>query len=172
MAQGPRISIAALWRWGPVLALMALIFVSSAQPKIEQPDAGAVYFSGLIPIFADGWDFAIKKSAHVAAYGLLAALLWRALRQERRTIGQAALLALAITAAYAISDELHQSFVPGRNASLLDLGFDMAGAILALALLVRRAARRGPLSAGSTSYAAGARPGPRAARTPPAGPSA
>lgn len=141
MTQGTRISIATLLRWGPVFALMALIFVSSAQPKIEQPDAGAVYFSGLIPIFADGWDFAIKKSAHVLAYGLLAALLWRALLPGCRGIRHVTLRVLAITAAYAISDELHQSHVRGRHASLLDLGFDMAGAALVLTLLARQAAR-------------------------------
>ena len=42
--------------------------------------------------------------------------------------------ALALTIAFAASDELHQAFVPGRVPSWLDLGFDGLGAVVGLAL--------------------------------------
>ncbi|WP_119072180.1 VanZ family protein [Aggregatilinea lenta] len=123
-----------LRRWGPALAIMALLFVSSSQPKIEQPGAETVYFSGAMPIFPGGWDFIVKKSGHMLAYGLLAALLCRAL--WRPGAGRSAGLgALAGTMLYAVSDELHQTLVRGRHASATDLGFDFVGAALAILLV-------------------------------------
>jgi len=41
--------------------------------------------------------------------------------------------ALALTVLYAITDELHQGGVAGRDASAGDVGIDAAGALLALA---------------------------------------
>lgn len=142
MTHHERISIPILVRlWGPALALMLLLFASSAQPKIEQPGAETVYFSGAIPIFPGGWDFVIKKSGHMLAYGLLAALLFRALLNScaARSAGFAA---LAAAMAYALGDELHQTLVRGRTASITDLGFDFTGAALAILVLWRFASWR------------------------------
>jgi VanZ family protein len=89
---------------------MAIIFALSAQPNLN---------SGL-----GIWDLMGRKLAHMAAFGLLWAL-WR------RALGRP-LAALAITLAYAASDELHQSFVRGRNGSLWDVAIDAAGVGLAM----------------------------------------
>lgn len=125
--------------WGPVIAFMALIFVFSAQPKIAPPGGSSVYFSGIMPIFTAGaWDFAIKKASHVIGYGILTVLLMRALwRSSDRSPRTVAYLALLLAVAYGLTDELHQAFVPGRNASLLDVGFDALGALVA-SLIGRR----------------------------------
>lgn len=135
MTHHERISIPVLLRcWGPVLAMMALLFVSSAQPKIEHPGAESVYFSGAMPIFPGGWDFIIKKSGHMLAYGLLAALLFRAFAATY-TPSTAGFAALAAAMSFALSDELHQTLVRGRHASVTDLGFDFVGAALAVVVL-------------------------------------
>jgi VanZ family protein len=63
-------------------------------------------------------------------FGVLAILWVRVLGERPR----AWLIALALTAVYALSDELHQSFVPGRVADPLDLLCDGFGALLALSL--------------------------------------
>jgi VanZ family protein len=108
------------------LALMALIFYLSAQS-----DPGADI--GLVG----------QILAHAGEYALLT-LLWAwALTPAlgRRAIAAAALIALV----YAISDELHQSTVPGRDADPFDVAVDAAGiglACLALSSLRRREARR------------------------------
>ncbi len=142
MTHHERISIPVLIRlWGPALAFMVVLFVSSAQPKIEQPEAQAIYFSGAMPIFPGGWDFLIKKSSHMLAYGLLAALLFRALA-DAYTTPRAGFAALAASMAYALSDELHQTLVRGRTASATDLGFDFIGAALAILVLWRLASWR------------------------------
>ncbi|MBN2303934.1 MAG: VanZ family protein [Anaerolineae bacterium] len=154
--------------WGPVLLLLALIFAASAQPKHgPPPGAGDLYFSGAMPVFtARLWEFAIKKGAHMASYGALAVLLLRALRVHAVPVREAALLAVLFAMTYGLMDEIHQGFVPGRNASVIDLGFDTVGAILAvlLAYWIR--------SAGNRSCAASALPGQYTGRGHPAEPPA
>jgi len=85
-------------------------------------------------------DFLFKKSAHVFVFGVLYLLIWRAgflikfnakkLDSSLMTSYQNWWLPLAIVIIYAVSDELHQSLVSGRSASLRDVGFDTLGASL------------------------------------------
>jgi VanZ family protein len=106
------------------LALMALIFVLSAQ-EVVGPE---------LPAFT-------RVIAHFSEYALLAALWVWALYPSlgRRSFAAAA----AISLAYAISDEYHQSFVEGRDSDPLDVLVDGLGILAASWLLsARRAAAR------------------------------
>lgn len=106
----------ALYRWLPPILWMGLIFFVSSQPTLpSHPDE-------LI-------DLIIKKAGHIAEYGFLALLFRRAFLNKRQ------FLPLLLTVLYAASDEYHQTFVPGRNGDLLDLGADVLGALLALGAL-------------------------------------
>lgn len=104
-----------LWRWGPALAFMAAIFVASGIPNLG-------------PLPANTSD----KVAHFVAYGLLGALLARAFAgtvwagYTRHTVRQAWVIATL----YAVTDELHQAFVPGRTPSVGDWVADAMGAAL------------------------------------------
>ncbi len=100
-----------------VLALMwmGIIFWFSNQPR-------------LFYLPTDWLDFLFKKGAHATAYGILWVLWWRAL-------GGRPWWALLITVGYALSDEWHQTFVPGRHGQLLDVGIDTTGALVAMALV-------------------------------------
>jgi VanZ like protein len=107
---------ATLFRWGPPVLWMAAIFLASATPSTQLPRFGS-------------WDFVVKKGGHVLSYGLLGLLFRRGLGWERRNVAGAWLL----TVMYALVDEFHQSFVPGRHPSLVDVfAFDGLGAALAL----------------------------------------
>jgi VanZ family protein len=77
----------------------------------------------------------IRKSVHVAEYAVLAFLVFRALEGIFATGRRREAWCFAITALYAVSDELHQMFVPGRGASMVDWGIDLAGVLLAIALM-------------------------------------
>jgi len=99
-----------------VVAWAALIFGLSSVPDLS---------SGL-----GGWDLVLRKLAHAAEYGILGALLVRALRRLS--------WALALGVAYAVSDEIHQSFVPGRQGSPLDVLIDSVGVIAGVVLAARR----------------------------------
>ena len=107
-----------LSRFGPPLLLMAVIFAFSAQPDFD---------SGL-----GAWDTVLRKAAHMAEYGLLWLLWWRALGY--RNAGAAA----AITIAYGATDEFHQSFVEGRHGTPVDVLIDAAGVALAAAAVAAR----------------------------------
>lgn len=72
-------------------------------------------------------DFIFKKTGHVILYAILYALIKRALSgQSNRNY----VLAFLICVLYGLSDEIHQSFVPGRSATIMDVGFDALGASL------------------------------------------
>ena len=113
-----------LSRFAPPLLLMGLIFFLSAQPDLN---------SGL-----GSWDTVLRKLAHMAEFGLLWFLWWRALGYGNR------LLPALIAVAYAITDELHQTTVEGRVGSPVDVLIDSAG--VALAVLVARRTRSGSVA--------------------------
>ena len=119
--------------WGPVLAWAGLIFFLSSLPDLS---------SGL------EHDLLFRKVAHMVEYDVLAALLWRALGRSRPfSIAALFVLSFSLSVLYAASDEWHQSFVPGRQATVYDVMSDAAGAALGLLVfwfLARWRSRRSP----------------------------
>jgi hypothetical protein len=109
--------------WLPVIAWAALIFALSSISDLG---------TGL-----GGWDLALRKAAHLVEYAILGALLARALLDSA---SQWTWLAWVAGAAYAVSDEIHQNFVPGRQASILDIVIDAVG--VAVGVLAIRATSR------------------------------
>jgi len=77
-------------------------------------------------------DFVIKKTAHMIEYGVLAVLIYRALRAGEVVKRNAAYWAIMAAVVYGVSDEFHQSFTPGRMPRAYDIGFDTIGAVLAI----------------------------------------
>ena len=82
----------------------------------------------------------IRKLAHVTEYTMFALLLYGSLRGGRDFAWRArtALLCFVVAAGYSLTDELHQWFVPGRGASLVDCGIDTSGAALGLIVIYLR----------------------------------
>lgn len=118
------------WRWWLLPgAWMALIFALSAQPDFKfAPDAWKVE--------------PISLTAHFLEYAVLAVLVWLAVSKTLPLAPWAMPIALAIAALYALSDELHQTVVPGRVADWRDWLSDVAGAAVALWAIRRGMARR------------------------------
>jgi VanZ family protein len=95
---------------------MLIIFMFSSIPSESMPTFGR-------------YDLPVKKFGHAAGYALLAgSFAWGLGRYDPKSMG----LAWLVTVLYAASDELHQAFVPGRNASLMDIGIDALGALVGL----------------------------------------
>jgi len=110
-----------LWYWLPLLAWMGLIFVLSAQPDL--------------PHALGPWlDTLLKKTGHAFVYGVLAWLYRRALYRHVHASTSFRVVSIALAVAYALSDEYHQTFVPGRNGNLLDVAVDGVGACAAMLL--------------------------------------
>lgn len=92
------------------------------------------FFPNLPPENVNQIVMVVRKCAHLTEYALLALLVWRARRQPVRRDPRPwsrkdALFAICVCAAYAATDELHQTFVPNRQGSLVDVLIDTAGAV-------------------------------------------
>ena len=116
--------------WGPPVALMALIFVFSAQQSGVEDRAW--------------WDVALRKGVHFGEYALLCALMIRALRGRL-------LAAWTVTVLYAVTDEVHQTFVDGRHGTPRDVLIDAAGALVVVGLVRWRRAQSQPRSVASST---------------------
>lgn len=111
--RGPRAAADLLRLWGPVAAWMALLFVVSGQAVVSE-----------VPGLPD-WV------THGAGYAALCALTCRALSGGlfRAVALRLAVIAVVVSFLYGVTDELHQSFVPGRHADAWDLLKNLAGAV-------------------------------------------
>jgi len=121
------------FRWGPALLMMAAIFVLSGTPDDDLPSLG-------------GWEDVITSSGHALGYALLAGAFLHALTGRRAISLTLMTLAVALAIAYGVSDEYHQSFVPGRTPDGFDMMVDGIGAVIGVAacraLRLRRAPQR------------------------------
>jgi VanZ family protein len=108
-----------IYRWGPAIVLMVIIFLASATPGSKIPEFGY-------------WDLFVKKGGHMIGYALLAAAYYHALNNGKGGTRLQFILAIGIAALYAASDEWHQKFTPGRNASLADVGIDVIGGLIGI----------------------------------------
>ena len=105
-----------LFYWFPIIIYCLLIFIQSSHPSI-----------GHIPDWPN-----IDKVLHFAAYALLGTLFLRALKTTRLKNNLKLVLILSVIFAsfYGISDEIHQYFVPYRNADIMDVLADLLGSIM------------------------------------------
>ena len=87
---------------------------------------------------------AMRKSAHLAEYAMLSALLYGSLRGRRGWNWQPRVArgCLVVAAVYSFTDEFHQLFSPGRGPSLIDCGIDACGAVMGILLIYWRARNR------------------------------
>jgi VanZ family protein len=100
--------------------------------------AGLIFFlsdQGNLPSMnISTFDFIFKKSAHIFVYSVLYFLIFYGVQQviSKKYAPKAWYLPLIICICYAISDEVHQSIVPGRNATLRDISYDTLGASIVM----------------------------------------
>ncbi len=91
--------------WAPVVLWAAVIFAFSSIPSLG---------TGL-----GTWDLVLRKLAHMTEYAVLGALLYRAVGRPE--------LAIVLGGLYAVTDEIHQTFVRGRHGAWYDVFIDTIG---------------------------------------------
>jgi len=109
----------------PLLIMAAFHWISSlpGTPSADDPALYAVFY--WVPP-------SVQNTLHVPAYAVLAWAWSWALGAWLRAPAARAISACAIASVYGVIDEWHQSFVPGRFASLTDVTLDVAGAVLGI----------------------------------------
>lgn len=135
-----------VWSWFFVVAWMLVIFFLSHQPATESSRLSLSvtgwllnFFFVMIPgeLFSiDQFHFLIRKAAHFIAYFILGILVLRAFVNSGVRGWKSVVYAFLLSLIYAISDEFHQMFVPGRAAQVRDVFIDGSGTFCGI-LLVR-----------------------------------
>ena len=110
--------------WLPPIAYAALIFILSSISAYP------------VPFEIDIMD----EIAHLFEYAILGLLIMRAFANSNLAMSLKKQLFLSVAAAalYGVSDEYHQLFVPGRNASAIDAAFDCLGSFAGSVIYYRR----------------------------------
>ena len=131
-----------LWYWGPALIWAIGLYLASAQPALPRP--GERFGVS---------DDVVNYTTHALSYAVLAWLVWRPLwegvgRLPDVVVALPRWAAWLFAVAYALADEIHQAFVPGRTASLWDVLADALGATAAMGLVWVMSRREGEPCAG------------------------
>lgn len=107
----------------PVSLWMILIFYLSSQQRIS---VSSTYI----------FNFIIFKFLHVTEYAILYFLWWWAISNKKNAFNQQTFLWAGIAVlAYAISDEIHQTFIPTREGTIRDVMIDGIGIIIMYILI-------------------------------------
>ena len=127
----------------PVLAVMVTIFYLSAQTGEESAETSGGLMDFVLSLFfkntlmnefvSDLVHEFIRSLAHFAEYTLLGLLMYNAVNAF--SIKRAPVVSVALSFIYALSDEIHQYFVPERSFQLIDLAVDLGGIILGTVII-------------------------------------
>jgi VanZ family protein len=142
-----------LQRWIPVILWAGLIFYFSTENFSFSNTEG--FFSawldwlwpGIAPADLAQFHPLLRKVGHWFEYFILAILLMRAQRRanEPKLATEVIRRTLGLVLAYAASDEYHQSWVPERTASVVDVAIDTFGGLCGVFWLCLRDKRRAPI---------------------------
>ncbi|WP_338450192.1 VanZ family protein [Niallia oryzisoli] len=108
-----------LFRLFPFIYIVA-VWVMSSMPDdavVELPDSN--------------WDAGIKESLHLIEFGILYVLFVLALLTFKGLTRKWNIVLMIIASLYGITDEIHQSFVPSRSSSMIDVVKDITGVLVA-----------------------------------------
>lgn len=130
--------------WLAVLLWMVLIFYFSSRPAVQSKELSGNVTEIVVqtvervaPNRAADLDigrihFLIRKNAHFFSYLVLGILVLNALRRSGVYGFKGIMTAFLICVLYAILDEFHQTFVPGRSGEIRDIFIDSAGATVGI----------------------------------------
>lgn len=137
--------------WIPVVLWMLLIYFLSAQSAVESAGLSSKVtemmlglINQVVPAFGTGavdysyLNHVVRKLAHFFLYLVLGVLSARALRKNGITGWKPLALAVILCALYAVTDELHQVFVPGRSGQISDVILDTMGGLVGILLYYSR----------------------------------
>jgi VanZ family protein len=99
--------------------------------KAAETNSNTTIAQNVHPVKIKDLNIIVRKTTHVIVFGMLAILLYKSLSAFQYSF----ILSWMVTVLYAVTDEWHQSFMPGRVAAYKDVLFDSLGAFIALFLI-------------------------------------
>ena len=78
----------------------------------------------------------IRKGAHLSIYTLVGILIMSFISTYKIHLKYKFLISILVGLIYASSDEIHQSFIPDRTASIIDVGIDTSGVLIGIMLVL------------------------------------
>ncbi len=144
-----------LKRWIPVFGWMVLIWVASTDAMSAEHTSRFIvpllhwFRPNISPDGIAKVELAVRKTAHLSEYAVLAIFFRHAMRLPVGTTGWGMAVGIvAVCFCYASLDEFHQSFVPSRGASARDVLIDTFGAAVGFIAyeMVLRGKRRATVS--------------------------
>lgn len=134
--------IIVLISWAAVLIWMLLIFNLSSQAASESDQLSTGITEIIVKVIEkiipkadfniEDFNHIVRKNAHFIAYLVLGVLVINALKMSGIRGIRAFGLTLGICMLYAVSDEIHQLFVPGRSGEIRDVMIDSSGAAVGI----------------------------------------
>jgi len=145
MTKEKNVNVARMISWILVLLWMSVIFVFSSQDASASSQSSGVVSDAIIEVIEDTFpdttisedtfEFTLRNAAHFFLYFVLGLLLLHALHFYQLKWISLIGYSLLIVIVYALTDELHQYYVPGRAFEISDLLIDTFGAMIGIALL-------------------------------------
>lgn len=133
-----------LFYWVPVILWMVLIFNLSSQVAEQSNKLSTGFTEVVVKVLEkvaprasfsiESFNHMVRKNAHFFTYLILGILVINALRKSGVQGYHSIAWAVGICILYAVSDEVHQLFVPGRGAAVKDVIIDSAGATVGIGL--------------------------------------
>ncbi len=120
--------------WVSVISVMVLIFCLSSEPALESSERSRMFV--IFPFLS---QYTVRKSAHFFIYMVLAFLVYRLLTQYKNDVNYLSMskniyyMTTLIVFLYAVTDEIHQYFVPGRACRVTDVLIDVLGGATGIA---------------------------------------
>lgn len=137
--------------WSAVILWMIIIFCLSAQPAAKSTALSGQTIRKVaelvIPefkdlpqeqqdIFISDFQNIVRKTAHFLIFLVLGGLCITALLQHSLRISTRFIAAIIICTGYAVADEIHQLFVPGRSAQIGDVMIDCSGVLIGICFVL------------------------------------
>ncbi len=133
--------------WSLTVAIMLVIFFNSAKNATESSEVSNSFTDKLFSLFISDYDtmdeteklslvssvqFVVRKSAHFLSYFAMGLFCFLAVNTNNQRLRNKFIVSSSICILYAVSDEIHQLFVPGRSGEIRDVLIDSGGILLAI----------------------------------------
>jgi len=132
-----------------IIILCAIIFIFSSEPADKSSNTSGGFIKFIIEInpftanlkevekieLQENLSYIVRKGAHFTIYTLLGLLLMSYINTYELDLKNKSLISFIFGVTYAITDEVHQYFVPGRSCEFRDVCIDGSGVLLGIALV-------------------------------------